>query len=559
METPFDATDKPSWVTFDDAGLEQCDIFREGDMTESMAKQIVEQNTQECLGYSFHVENPTYRWVVRRGSRKISGSGWTAKIFKVRLTRADEAYLYKDDFTDTPAALGSLESVHGWARPGRGEGLGDVLQDLDMVEFVSPNDLRQGRLGDCWLVSACAALAEFPGRVLDIIKPHALAKDGRYIVSLFDYGKQKVVPVEVDDRLPKDAYGEPAFIKFTKDDEIWPCIVEKAVAKMAGSYEHINGGDPLFALGMLSGCQDLIEFRELEKNRHWVCLKAEYRSCHPHSNDNRMVSGMWHDGGDGSTGKNWRAVLNLLAEYDAKDYLMCCGSHAGSDTTRNSFGVVQGHAYTILTVIKDIAGSGNDLIQLRNPWGSGEWTGDWSDHSNLWQRYPDVREAAKHEPKKDGTFWIEARDFFKNFSTIMVSRKSMGKNRVKKAAEEPVPAQGSSNTTVIPAVSDSIGGGVVVPSPATGGVEISDETFSDEMSQVTREILGQVEALRRNITETNLKWALVRDALQNLRQETSPSAGIVTESRKGLSGISSGSDLWGGVANALTGSVVHLE
>jgi len=555
MHSPFEATDKLSWVTFGDEGLEQCDVFKEGNMSEEVAMQIVEQNIQECLGYSFHEKEPTYLWVVRRGSRKISGSGWTAKIFKVRLARADEADLYKDNFSDTPTALGSPDRAHGWARPGRGEGLGDALQDLNMVECVSPNDLRQGGLGDCWLVSAFAALAEFPGHVLDMIKPRTLAMDGRYVVSLFDYGKEKVVPVEVDDRLPKGAYGEPAFIKFTKDDEIWPCIVEKAVAKMAGSYEHIDGGDPLFALGMLSGCQDLIEFRELEKNRHWVCLKAEYRSCVPHSNDNRMVSGTWHNGDDGGSGKNWRAVLNLLAEYDAKDYLMCCGSHSGSDTTRNSWGVVQGHAYTILTVIKDIAGSGNDLIQLRNPWGSGEWKGDWSDHSNLWQAHPDVREAAKHQPNKDGIFWIEARDFFKNFSSIMVSRKSMGKNRAKKAANEPVSPPVKSSTTVTPPVSGSIGGAAVVPSGATGGAE-----NRDEMSNVTTEILEQIEALHRTITETNHKWALVREALQHLRQETSPSAGTLTESRKGLPGISSGTDLWGGVANALTGGgAVHLE
>lgn len=538
-------------------------------MSEAQAKQLVEDNLQECLGYSFHADHPSYRWVVRRGSRKISGaSGWRANIFKVRLPQVDEAYLYKDNFTDTPEALGSLHRAHGWARPGRGEGLGDALQDLDMVECISPTDLRQGGLGDCWLVSAFAALAEFPDHVLDIIKPRTLAKDGKYVVSLFDYGQEKVVPVEVDDRLPKGAYGEPAFIKFTKDDEIWPCIIEKAVAKLAGSYEHIDGGDPLFALGMLSGCQDLIEFRE-EKDKKWVCLKAEYESCIPHCNANRMAPGMWHDGTDGGTPKNWRAVLNLLAEYDAKDYLMCCGSHSGSDTTRNSFGVVQGHAYTILTVIKDVAGSGNDLIQLRNPWGSGEWTGNWSDNSDLWERHPEVKEAAKHRPSNDGIFWIEAKDFFKNFSSIMVARKNMGKNRAKKA-EEPASSRVDSNTggTLEPPVSGSIGGPVVAPPGAASDVHGGTTSTgrvetSDEMNSVTEEILKQVRELESTIKNTNETWVKVRQALQRLRQETSPPSRTLTPtsppSRKPLPGISSGTDLWGGLASAVTGGGVVYE
>lgn len=30
---------------------------------------------------------------------------------------------------------------------------------------ISPNDVRQGGLGDCWFKSAIAALAEWPGRI----------------------------------------------------------------------------------------------------------------------------------------------------------------------------------------------------------------------------------------------------------------------------------------------------------------------------------------------------------------------------------------------------------
>jgi hypothetical protein len=47
---------------------------------------------------------------------------------------------------------------------------------------------------------------------------------------------------------------------------------------------------------------------------------------------------------------------------------------------------VPGHAYTLLSAaeVLDINGNTVRLVKLRNPWGSGEWNGDWSDQSPLW-------------------------------------------------------------------------------------------------------------------------------------------------------------------------------
>lgn len=34
--------------------------------------------------------------------------------------------------------------------------------------------------------------------------------------------------------------------------------------------------------------------------------------------------------------------------------------------------------------------SGFRLVRMRNPWSHGEWKGDWSDASTLWEDYPEV-------------------------------------------------------------------------------------------------------------------------------------------------------------------------
>lgn len=46
-------------------------------------------------------------------------------------------------------------------------------------------------------------------------------------------------------------------------------------------------------------------------------------------------------------------------------------------------GLVSGHAYSVIDVVHS---HGYKLIKLRNPWGRGEWEGDWSDKSALWSK-----------------------------------------------------------------------------------------------------------------------------------------------------------------------------
>ena len=51
-------------------------------------------------------------------------------------------------------------------------------------------------------------------------------------------------------------------------------------------------------------------------------------------------------------------------------------------------GIVPGHAYSVLKVCET---GGFKLLCLRNPWGSFEWKGDWSDSSPLWRKHPLMR------------------------------------------------------------------------------------------------------------------------------------------------------------------------
>ena len=52
---------------------------------------------------------------------------------------------------------------------------------------------------------------------------------------------------------------------------------------------------------------------------------------------------------------------------------------------KSSLGIFYGHSYTLLNAFYlNNRGSKERLIQLRNPWGKGEWKGKWCDEDPQW-------------------------------------------------------------------------------------------------------------------------------------------------------------------------------
>ena len=99
----------------------------------------------------------------------------------------------------------------------------------------------------------------------------------------------------------------------------------------------------------------------------------------------------------------------------------------GQDNTRiegrgKDGGIVPGHAYSILKAYQPYLSSETiKLVQLRNPWGSFEWTGNWSDKSEKWKQYPLVKaEIWPNLSDNDGCFWMEWCDFLLYYDQIDV-------------------------------------------------------------------------------------------------------------------------------------------
>ena len=76
------------------------------------------------------------------------------------------------------------------------------------------------------------------------------------------------------------------------------------------------------------------------------------------------------------------------------------GTHAYSILDARELGLIPG-----LTLGAGVLGQ-TRLIKLRNPWGSYEWKGAWSDGSKEWKENPLVKMRLRPKDEDDGTFWM---------------------------------------------------------------------------------------------------------------------------------------------------------
>ena len=282
-------------------------------------------------------------------------------------------------FPPSPRSLGltTLPFVSSWQRPSS--------TSQRFVSGYSPSDVLQGALGDCYFLSALCVLGEEKTKGLFISSEEEDLKIGA-ILLCFHIKDNEEFYVIIDTNFPMNSEGKWAFATSEEEGELWPMILEKAYAKVYGSYEAIIGGRVHYALSDLTG-----GFPEEIKTEKYA--------------------------------RNCEALFDLLKKYQKDGFLLGCSSLAQRENEAkcSKNGIVQGHAYAILELFSR-ENCEEKLIKLRNPHGSKgvEWKGDWSDQSGKWNE--EMKKMVGLEVKEDGIFFMGFEDFLYEFKCAYVCR-----------------------------------------------------------------------------------------------------------------------------------------
>ena len=263
---------------------------------------------------------------------------------------------------------------------------------------AASGDVRVGMIEDAWLLGAAAMVATQP-RLLQRLFVSVYPEYGFYQMRFCKGGTW--LPVTIDDQLPVDASNELVFASSPRAEVLWPAVLEKAYAKLHGSYEALE-----VAGSLAQGLEDLTGgFAEAvplttpegkarsrdELECAWATLQGALRTRHPVG-------------------------------------LLLCPETGVRVREKQAMGILPGRAYPLLE-LREVRGK--MLLRLRDPWGGGPdgWKGKWCDHSKQWTA--DMLETLMYEFGDDGTFWMAWDEVAYYFTEAHVCRVHGGEDKWK--------------------------------------------------------------------------------------------------------------------------------
>ncbi|PSN42970.1 Calpain-5 [Blattella germanica] len=336
--------------------------------------------------------------------------------------------LYSDPlFPAVPTSIGvsNVEDVR-WKRPT------EISQTPCLcAERVASSSVTAGRMSSNWIVSALSVLAavgELYRKVIpDYRKQEWNTEDSAY-AGIFHFRFWRFgqwTDVVVDDFLPT-SNNELVFTHSSLENEFWVPLVEKAYAKLHGSYEALEDGHLADALVDFTG--GVSETLDLKAN-------------------------------DFNEQDEKRAQLFEMLLEEIKDHSVMCSLISISSPSevgkRTEVGLCQGYAYAITSVKKIKMGEttlrnlfqGREsfpMVRLKDPRGDGRMTPNGSKSNSVeegdyaystsqltrllsknpeWSKVKDTeRERLGLTLDHEGEFWMPLEDFVSNFNELIICR-----------------------------------------------------------------------------------------------------------------------------------------
>eukprot|EP01043_Picozoa_sp_COSAG02_P034182 COSAG02_NODE_2377_length_9006_cov_6.225864_2_plen_617_part_00 len=294
---------------------------------------------------------------------------------------------------------------------------------------VQPSDIQQGLLGDCYLMAACASIALLPPEYL----VHDLIIDcsdvGLFGVKFYFAGRW--MSVAIDDRFPCIISGgvvRPCFAQPSSDGALWTCIIEKAFAKLMGSFEALIGGAAVDAQNYL--CAGDVETRELDGGISLDDFVSTADSSAKRSMKRQTEKEMKEDAAE----RIWLELSSRIKlprdrsasairidgrEGTSAAVFFSCAVASGRVSAATTLGLNTQHQYSILGAIE--LASGERIIELRDPHGKCQWNGAYCTNDTARWTSAVKREilgSSRLSVPESGSFFMTWSDFKSIFTEI---------------------------------------------------------------------------------------------------------------------------------------------
>lgn len=226
-----------------------------------------------------------------------------------------------------PAPPGTLNMTYARLQP--------LMGPLFLPGGPDPLSVRQGQLGDCYLLGVVVSVAQRnPQLIRDMIQDHG---DGTFTVTFkkYDHARGGYVDeaVKVDNTMYTGIYGGLALGRCSTG-ETWLPILEKAYAAWRGSFDGARSGFPYEVFEAVLG----------EQGRH-------------HLLEDAAADAVWAQ----------------LKRADARKDAMTTWTRVEDEQCPfTNTGLFPDHLYTVLETVEE---GGERFVKLRNPWGRGRPAG----------------------------------------------------------------------------------------------------------------------------------------------------------------------------------------
>lgn len=177
----------------------------------------------------------------------------------------DNVWMDSGDTFSGSAMFHSIASFAGGVSKAIGASLANPLEASTFVGMnlslfgtgIAAADANKGQVGDCWLISAMASLANTtPGAITNSMVDLG---DGTYAVQLYSNGQSQYYRVNNQFATPGACQTFPAFCSGGDSGHLWAAVLEKAFAYFrtgANSYASLNGGNCIEVFNALNQKND---------------------------------------------------------------------------------------------------------------------------------------------------------------------------------------------------------------------------------------------------------------------------------------------------------------